>query len=666
MLGQGKADIADAWCAMDNGVSELVDELRADVRSKLLDLLDEVAGRKALLLDSTISGPLDMFLKPDDLRDHGVQNWHMISDQTVQTDCAQMIFLVRCTRLELLDMIAKQIHEDEAQGKDRLYVVVFTPRKTEQCVERLRKANVRANVQIVECALHFFPFDRDVLSMEVPGVFHDFHVLGDPSSAFYAAKALMYLQSKFGVIPSVHAIGQAGKTIVDVMLRLRREETMGETAKEPGPSGESSQPGVPPVVRRSTQKEANGASQAPKINEVILIDRRVDLYSVLCSQFTYQALIDMVYGVRNNQTDIGSAEWARERNQKKVPLSPDDAFYREIRDLHIDKLGPLLQEKARAIQQTYAEKDNMKTPAEMGEYIKKFKIQQSTHQVLEIHINLAHDLRDAIQRDEYLSGLRLEDEITAQSSPSCLEALENAIDDQKPFHEVLRLLCLYSVVNNGVKSKQLDELKRSIVRSYGYGHVLTLCNMEKVGMLNYHQGKSVWSGIKSRFNLLVEDTQAEADISYAYSGYAPLSVRLVQMTRSLPKGWRSCQDALSLLYGPAQELQQQPDGGAAVAEARDPNQQSTVLVVFLGGITHAEIAALRRLSQLEDGRRTFLVLTTEFLNAKRLFDSMQFDNTVLTPPPGSEAARTQQLQQQQQQQQSQKKNSGFGSWLGSR
>jgi len=307
----------------------------------------------------------------------------------------------------------------------------------------------------------------------------------------------------------------------------------------------------------------------------------------------------------------------------------------------------------------------VKNPSEMGEYIKKFKVAQSAHPLLEIHINMAHEVRNAIQRDAYLADLRLEDEITAQSSSSCLEALENAIDDQKPFHEVLRLLCLYSVVNNGVRAKQLDDLKRGIVRSYGYGHVLTLCNMEKVGMLNYHQGKSVWSGIKSKFNLLVEDTQAEADISYAYSGYAPLSVRLVQMTRSLPKGWRSCQDALSLLYGPAQELQQLPGGGAAVAETRDQSQPSTVLVVFLGGVTHAEVAALRRLSQLEDGRRTFLVLTTEFLNAKRLFDSIQYDNTPLTPAPGSEAARAQQLQQQQQQQQEQRR-SGFGFWPGSR
>jgi len=630
--------------------------VRADVRSRLLDLLDEVSGRKVLLLDSTIFRPLDMIVKPADLKDHGVQQWYKLSEQSVQTDCSQMIFLVRCCRLELMDWIAKQILDDEGQGKDRLYVVVLAPRKTEQCAERLRRANVRSNVRIVECGLHFFPFDRDVLSMESPGFFQDFHVQGDPSSAFYVAKALMYLQSKFGVAPSIHSIGGAGKTVVDVMLRLRKEEAVREASREQAPVKEPSQKGVPPVAPRSKRKEGAevAAAKGPRISEVIVLDRRVDLFSVLCSQFTYQALIDMVYGVSNNQTDLSSVEWAKEKHPQ-LRLSPEDAFYREIRDLHIDRLGPLLQEKARTIQKTYSEKDDAKTPSEVAEYLKKFKTAQAEHSLLEIHIKLAHDLRDAIQRDEYRSDLRLEDEITAQSSQTCLEVLENYIDDQKPLHEVLRLLCLYSLVNNGVKAKQLDALRRGLVQSYGYKHLLTLCNMERVGMLNYQMGKSSWFGIKQQFSLLVDGGQVENDISYAYSGYAPLSVRLVQMTKSLPRGWRSCPDALGLLHGPAQQVPQTPPEGI-VAERFEPGAPALVVVVFVGGATHGEIAALRKLSELEEGRRRFLIVTTEFLNAKKLFESMQCEQVFNQPP--LEAARVAAPQEQKR---------GFGGfWPGAR
>jgi len=169
------------------------------------------------------------------------------------------------------------------------------------------------------------------------------------------------------------------------------------------------------------------------------------------------------------------------------------------------------------------------------------------------------------------------------------------------------------------------------VQAYGYEHLLTLCNLEKVGLLRYQQGKSSWHAIKRHFNLLVEDGAAEQDISYAYSGYAPLSVRLVQMTKSKPNGWRSCSDALSLLWGPAQDMKQVADPGV-MEDCLDPSQPTVVLVVFLGGVTYGEIAALRRLSELEGGKRKFLIATTEFLSTKKLFESMKNEQVFNQPP----------------------------------
>lgn len=623
----------------DPGVSQIIDDVKAKARAKLLDLLDEVAGRKVLILDSTIVGPLDFIVSPNDLEDHGVQHpWYKLSNQVVTSDCSQMIFLVRCTRVEQMDWIAAQIIEDERQGLDRMYEVIFVPRKTEQALERLKKGNVHANVRIGEYGLNFVPVDKDVMSMEMPGAFRDVHVQGDPSCLFYAAKALTALQAQFGVIPSVHAIGAAGKGVLDIMLRLRKEDSMSEAMKDPPLSKEQGQPGVPPVAPRGSQRSdaaAGTTSVKPgaaaragnsRISEVILIDRRVDLFSVLCSQFTYQALIDTVFGITNNSADVSGANFAKDRSQH-VRLSPDEPLIQEIRDLHIDKLGPLLQQRAMAIQTVYAEKDQVKNPTEMAEYVKKFKTAQSAHPLLEMHINLATHLSGVIQDEAYRAQLKIEDDITAQSSQNILESLEDYTDDQKPLHEVLRLLCLYSLVNNGVKVKQLDQLKRYILQSYGYKHLLTLSNMEKTGLLRYHQGKSLWSNIKRHFNLLVEDASAERDVSYAYSGYAPLTVRLVQMTKQRPSGWRSCQDALSLLYGPAQVLEQPSDVGGQGA-SRDASQPSITLVCFIGGVTYGEVAALRKLSELEEGRRRFLIVTTEFTNARKFFETLSDEQVV--------------------------------------
>jgi hypothetical protein len=426
------------------------------------------------------------------------------------------------------------------------------------------------------------------------------------------------------------------------MLRLRKEQQASDAQQDPQRKREPSQPGVPPIAPHSNgaQRVAPRKGDVPgsrsggsQISEVVILDRRVDVLSVLCSQFTYQSLIDVVFGMNNHTVDISSAKVVKDKD--RIRLGPEDPNFREIRDLHIDKLGPLLRQRAEEIQKIYAEKDSAtKTPAEMQEYIKKFKTAQQAHPFVETHINLASHLKTIINDDYYRAQLRIEDDVTAQSSQNSLETIEDFLDDQKPFDEVMRLLCLYSIVNGGIKQKQLDSLKRYIIQSYGYEHMLTLCNLEKCGLLRYQsQQKSLWPGIKRHFNLFVEEPGAEKDISYAYSGYAPLSVRLVQMTANRPNGWRSCQEALSLLWGPAQDLRQAVDAGSSHGEdARLPGTPSVVLVVFLGGVTYGEIAALRRLSELEEGRRKFLILTTEFLNTKRFFESLRCEQVFKQPP----------------------------------
>eukprot|EP00929_Paragymnodinium_shiwhaense_P067751 TRINITY_DN34067_c0_g1_i1.p1 TRINITY_DN34067_c0_g1~~TRINITY_DN34067_c0_g1_i1.p1 ORF type:complete len:672 (+),score=205.90 TRINITY_DN34067_c0_g1_i1:80-2017(+) len=640
----------------DDGSSQtadIVDAVKAGVRAQLLDILDEVTGQKVLLLDSTVVGSLDLVVTTADFKDRGVLSWFKLTDQAVQSDCSQMIFVVRSTRPELMDWVAAQILADEREKKDRVYEVVLIPRKTEECAARLLANNVRANVRIVEFGLHFFPFDRDILSMEVPRAFHDVHVLGDPTSLFHTAQGIMKLQAQFGVIPHVHAIGSAANGVLDCLLRLR-SEAAGDGFREPESSKELTQKGVPPVAPHSKRKEdaGGGGAPSPKIAELVLLDRRVDIFSLLCSQFTYQALLDMAFGIRNNSADISSADFVKEKD-KHMRLSPEDPFFQEIRDLHIDKLGPLLQQRAMAIHETYQEKDRIKNPSEMQEYVKKFKSAHSVHGSLEQHINLARHLKGLIHDDAFRFQLQMEDDITSQASQLPLESLEDLLDDQKPIHEVLRLLCLHSVVNNGMKAKQLDQIKKVIVQAYGYEHLLTLCNLEKVGLLRYQQGKSSWPAVKRHFNLFVEDGAAETDVSYAYSGYAPLTVRLVQMTKSKPNGWRSCQDALSLLWGPAQVLKQVADPGVS-EDALDPSQPQVVLVVFIGGVTYGEIAALRRLSEIEGGKRRFLIVTSEIISTKKLFESLKNEQVFNQPS----------LELRKQKQEAKKSSGGFGFGFG--
>lgn len=253
------------------------------------------------------------------------------------------------------------------------------------------------------------------------------------------------------------------------------------------------------------------------------------------------------------------------------------------------------------------------------------------------------------------------------------EYIEEMINRQKPLVQVLRLLCLMSLAQGGLKPKIFDHFEREITQTYGYEHIETLHRLEKLGLWIKKRpnsnNKFSFAQCRRLLKLIVDDVDEfhPNDISYVYSGYAPLSIRLVQsaMQKAPPStastaslfsyvsntanlvnttGWRSgSEDILKLLPGQSFEVKQTveygPETNAAMARAKKHGLQhgKTTIVFFLGGCTHTEVSAIRFLAQHDEGKerirfsnfnlklcvvgRDYLVATTQMLNG----------NTFLTP-----------------------------------
>lgn len=122
--------------------------------------------------------------------------------------------------------------------------------------------------------------------------------------------------------------------------------------------------------------------------------------------------------------------------------------------------------------------------------------------------------------------------------------------------QILRLICLQSTANSGLKPRVLEHYKREIIHAYGFQHLITLYNLESSGLLRLQQSNRPFTVIRRALNLTVDDVNEiqPTDISYVHSIYAPLSVRLVQW--STKPGWKHISDVLNLIPGPTvQETQ---------------------------------------------------------------------------------------------------------------
>ncbi|XP_075543054.1 vacuolar protein sorting-associated protein 33A isoform X5 [Dermacentor variabilis] len=508
-------------------------------------------------------------------QDHQVtQMFHLSTQRPMSTTAQHVIYMVR-PRLTLMDIIAEQVLEQARQpsSQRKEFHVFFVPRKSQPCVRQLEERGVYGELGIEEYALELFPVDSDVLSMEMDASFKECHVEEDTTSMHYVARALITLQSLYGVIPNVYAKGKMAKLVGDLLVRLRREQVGREA----------------PLV--------------PQVDTLLLLDRQVDLLTPLATQLTYQGLLDELFGVQHNLVrlpEASSSEGAGSRQQ--LCLNSAEELFAELRDRNFNAVGPLLSREAKSLTSQYEVRHDAKTIGEIKQFVDRLPSMQLKRKSLANHTSLAEEVKKVTDQESFFENLAVEQEFM------------NGVDTDKVHPHIEDCI-----------ARQED-----IVKTYGYRQLLWLLRLEKAGLLQAQEHKNHFSTLRKTLKLNVEDVseQVPNDLSYVYSGYAPLSVRLAQFL-ALP-GWRAISEALTLLPGPTlTDLQQRPPAGrmprrgsVSSLHSSSAEEPKVTLVFFLGGCTYAEISALRFLSQQDDAPVEYLVATTKLINGRTFLQSL--------------------------------------------
>ncbi|KAK3422277.1 hypothetical protein EUGRSUZ_G02865 [Eucalyptus grandis] len=499
-----------------------------------------------------------------------------------------------------MKFICSHIHGDQSKGFQREYYVYFVPRRAVACEKIFEEEKVHQLLTIGDYPLYLIPMDEDVLSFELDLAYKESLVDGDTSSLWHIAKAIHKLEFAFGVIPNVRAKGRGSVRVADILNRMQAEEPVSSSD----------------IV-------------VPEINTLILLDREVDMVTPMCSQLTYEGLLDEFLHVNNGSVELDASIMGAQQEGKKmkVPLNSSDKLFKEIRDLNFEVVVQVLRQKATSMKQDYTEMTTTsQTVSELKDFVKKLNsLPEMTR-----HINLAQHLSTFTSKPSFLARLDMEHTLVeAQSYDICFEYIEEMIHKQEPFVNVLRMLILFSITNAGLPKKHFDYLRRELLHSYGFEHMATLNNLEKAGLLKKQESKSNWLTIKRALQLVVDDTDTANpnDIAYVFSGYAPLSIRLVQ--NAIRSGWRPIEEILRMLPGPHSELKRSRFASSqsndslqdASVDKVTGGRRSLVLVVFVGGVTFAEISALRFLSSQEGMAYDIIVGTTKVISGQTLTET---------------------------------------------
>jgi vacuolar protein sorting-associated protein 33A len=144
--------------------------------------------------------------------------------------------------------------------------------------------------------------------------------------------------------------------------------------------------------------------------------------------------------------------------------------------------------------------------------------------------------------------------------------------------------------------------------------MLSLFNLEYTGLLKRKSGneKGTWEGVSKILQLQEEniDEESPTSTSFVFSGLKPLSVTIVE--KFLDK-WSELKNVM-----PFHEI-----GEKKQIDLKNEVSDRKLMVFFVGGVTHAEISALRYLAKVKNfSGGNILIGTTKLITGSSLLTTM--------------------------------------------
>jgi hypothetical protein len=540
-------------------------------------------------------------------------------------------------------------------------------------------------VTVHSLQLDLFPLEADVISMEFPNALREMEVEHTPSVTIAdCARSLLKLQDIVGRIPRIQAYGRTAELVLQKTLDLAVEEYLFMS------NNNSS----------STSINRNDDESSGDVAALVILDRKVDMVTPLATPLTYEGLLDDVLGIDcgflhipvhtinppDDQDESTTQGTKKQSSSSSISISNPmvalavnstvDSIFAAIRNQHVEQFGSFLQNQARAlkaVRNDFTETGRQKNLEELKKFVKNIPDLNKHFRLLGNHIHLAELVKKYTESMPFRERWQMERAM--MEGELCLDQLDDLVASQQyadPYR-FLRLLCLQSLCKNGIASSRYDSLRRDVVQTYGYEYLFVLQNLERAGLLRRKEAflgmdkPSPFSKLKDSLMLIHAEVDASEpdDISYVSSGYAPLTVRLVQ---SAVAGWRNGRDDILRELGsssgsfrggsastalvdvvttyPPEDLEatrQIPvSTGSTYGSLAPPmplamnndinnidnsssskrSKKPVLMVLYVGGVTYMELAALRFLSKRASFPYTIICLTTKIINGNSVLESL--------------------------------------------
>ncbi|KAL0220661.1 hypothetical protein RCL1_000515 [Eukaryota sp. TZLM3-RCL] len=159
------------------------------------------------------------------------------------------------------------------QGHFEEVLCSFTKHKSNPCRLKnffqptFRVGNMLFSIKLSSFELLFILLDDDIISLERTNCLRRIFIDGDTSAIFHAAQSILSIEQRHGIIVKIVALGRQAMVCAEAVKQLKANADIK----------------LRPI--------------SPEIERLIIFDRTFDPITPMCTQLTYEGLLDEIIGI---------------------------------------------------------------------------------------------------------------------------------------------------------------------------------------------------------------------------------------------------------------------------------------------------------------------------------------------------------------------------------
>lgn len=342
------------------------------------------------------------------------------------------------------------------------------------------------------------------------------------------------------------------------------------------------------------QSEGLFATERGSIEPVVLVlDRTSDPVTPLLTQWTYQAMVHDLLGIRNNRVDLSSKKIATKvpQDQKQVVLSSqqDDFFRAQLYNNYGD-LGIEIKNLVDDFQEASKMNHNIQSIEDMQRFVENYPEFRSKQGNVSKHVTLMTELSRLVEEGNMMSASEIEQEIacnTTLRASSVYNEVSDLIRDHKLGEDhKIKLAMLFALRFE----RDAEMTSRLISELIDVGVPVSKTNLVREVLDYGGQGKrdeDLFGGGKSLLSRATGSLKGLKGVDNVYTQHQPL---IASLTEQMFKG----------------RLKETDYPYHAQVPKVDAKQARELIIFVAGGVTYEESKFVASMQQQYPNLRVFL------------------------------------------------------------